>query len=65
MSTIANILLNESNMPGEKKYTLPQYVTERNRYRGPFHLIWSSTKEGIMRTVPGGAAQTLINPDKK
>lgn len=65
MSTVANILLKESNLPGENKYTLPEYVTERNRYRGPFHLIWSSTKQGMMLTIPGGAAQTILNPAEK
>lgn len=62
MSTVANLLLKESNMPGENNYTLPEYITERNRYRGPFHLIWNSTKEGMMRTIPGGAAKTILNP---
>ncbi|GAA0879082.1 hypothetical protein GCM10009119_20500 [Algoriphagus jejuensis] len=65
MSTVANILLKESNMPGENNYTLPEYSTERNRLRGPFHLIWNGTKEGMLLTIPGGAAQTILNPAKK
>jgi hypothetical protein len=65
MSTVANILLKESNMPGENKYTLPEYVTTRNRLRGPFHLIWNSAKDGMMLTIPGGAARTIIGPAEK
>lgn len=65
MSSLANMLLQQSNMPGEKKYLRPEYVTERNRYRGPFHLIWNSAKEGMMRTVPGGAAKTILKPENK
>ena len=65
MSSLANMLLQQSNMPGEKKYLRPEYITERNRYRGPFHLIWSSTKEGMMRTVPGGAAKAILKPENK
>jgi hypothetical protein len=62
MSGVANILLKESNMPGENKYTLPEYVTVHNRLRGPFHLIWNSTKDGLMLTIPGAAARTIISP---
>lgn len=65
MSTVANILLKESNVPGEKNYTVPEYVTERNLLRGPFHLIWNGTKEGMLLTIPGGAAQTILNPAEK
>ncbi|HSF53291.1 MAG TPA: DUF748 domain-containing protein [Algoriphagus sp.] len=65
MSTIANIALNSSNLPGEKRYMTAEYTTQRNRYRGPFHLFWKSTKEGIMQIVPGGAAKEILNTSEK
>lgn len=63
MSAIANVMLQESNMPGYKKYQFSTHTTERHRYRGPFHLIWKSTKEGILTIVPGNAAKTILNTD--
>lgn len=60
MSSLANIAINQSNMPGEKKYQQPNYTVIRNQYRGPFHLIWKSTKEGILEIIPGGAAKEIL-----
>ena len=57
---LANLLLNQTNMPGNSKYLTPAYRTLRIQSRGPFHLIWKSTKEGIMQVVPGGVAQELL-----
>jgi hypothetical protein len=65
MSVITNIMLNQSNLPGEKKYITSAHTTDRHRYRGPFHLIWKSTKEGILQIVPGNAAKELINTEEK
>lgn len=61
LSTIANIALHTSNLPGDRKYSTAEYSTARNRYRGPFHLIWNSTKDGIMTIVPGGVAKEILN----
>jgi len=64
-STLVNIALNSSNLPGGKRYLTANYTTQRNQYRGPFNLIWKSTKEGIMQIVPGGVArEILINSEK-
>lgn len=60
-STLANIALNSSNLPGEKRYLTANYTTRRNQYCGPFNLIWKSTKEGIMQIVPGGMAREILN----
>lgn len=60
-SSLANIALNSSNMPGDNKYLTANYTTKRHRYRGPFNLIWKSTKEGIMEIVPGGLAREILN----
>lgn len=65
MSTITNILLKQSNLPGEKNYLVSEYFTQRNQYRGPFHLIWNSTKDGMMRIVPGNAAKEIMNFGEK
>ncbi|TNF40068.1 MAG: DUF748 domain-containing protein [Cytophagales bacterium] len=59
-SSLANLALNHSNLPGEKKYLTPSYALMRNKTRGPFFLIWQSTKEGMMKIVPGGAARSLL-----
>jgi hypothetical protein len=60
-STLANIALNTSNLPSEKRYLTADYTTVRNQYRGPFNLIWKSTKDGIMQIVPGGLAREILN----
>jgi hypothetical protein len=60
-SALANIAVNSSNLPDGKKYLTATYITSRNRYRGPFNLIWESTKEGIMQIVPGGVAREILN----
>lgn len=65
LSTAANIALNTSNMPGEKKYITADYMVTRNPYRGPFFLFWQSIKEGIGRIVPGGAAKELLKTSEK
>jgi hypothetical protein len=65
MSTLANIAMNSNNMPGDKKYLTANYTTQRNRYRGPFHLIWSSVKQGIMTIVPGGLAKEFMKSSEK
>ncbi|GMQ24458.1 hypothetical protein Aoki45_11400 [Algoriphagus sp. oki45] len=59
-STLANLALNQSNLPGDKKYLTPSYSIARNKTRGPFFLIWQSTKEGMMKIVPGGVARKLL-----
>ena len=65
LSTAANIALNTSNMPGEKKYLTANYLVTRNPYRGPFFLLWQSIKEGMVRIVPGGAAKELLKTSEK
>lgn len=65
ISSLANIAINQSNMPGDKKYLTPNYTVIRNQFRGPFHLIWKSTKEGIMQVIPGGAAKEILKSTEK
>ncbi len=64
-TTLANIALNTSNLPGEKRYQTANFNTRRNQYRGPFNLIWQSTKEGIIQIVPGGVAKEILNSSAK
>ena len=60
LSSIANLALNHSNMPGEKRYLSPSFSVSTNLYRGPFFLIWQSTKEGMLKVVPGGAVKEIL-----
>ncbi|GMQ31036.1 DUF748 domain-containing protein [Algoriphagus confluentis] len=60
VSSLANLALNHSNQPDTKNYLSPSFQIERNRYRGPFNLLWQSTKEGMMKIVPGSAVRTLL-----
>lgn len=62
LSGLANMAIHQSNLPGDKKYLSPNYTVARNRSRGPFHLVWKSTKEGIMQVIPGGLAKELFLP---
>ncbi|WP_026950376.1 DUF748 domain-containing protein [Algoriphagus mannitolivorans] len=62
LSGLANVAIHQSNLPGDKKYLGPNYMVSRNRTRGPFHLVWKSTKEGIMQVIPGGLAKELFLP---
>lgn len=64
-SALANLVINTSNLPGDKNYNIPSYRVVRDQHRGPFHLIWNSTKEGIMQVVPSGVAQGLLKPSEK
>lgn len=64
-STAANLALNHANLPGEKKYVHPSFLMQRNRSRGPFYLIWQSTKEGMLKIVPGGAVKTILKSAEK
>lgn len=65
LSSVANLALNHSNMPGDRKYLTPSYTLRRNVYRGPFYLMWQSTKEGMLNIVPGGAAKDILRSSEK
>ncbi|MFN3997878.1 DUF748 domain-containing protein [Algoriphagus sp.] len=65
LSSLANLAVNNSNLPGERKYQTATYTTQRNQYRGPIHLVWKSTKEGILTIVPGGVAQEFLKSSEK
>jgi hypothetical protein len=63
-SAVANLLSSRSNLSTDSNYKKATYVTDRNIYRGPFNLMWESTKEGLLQIVPGDVAQ-LLNKKKK
>jgi len=65
LSSIANMAVNTSNMPGDRKYMTATYTTQRNQFRSPIHLVWKSTKEGILTIVPGGVAKEFLNSSEK
>lgn len=59
-TALANLFTAKSNLPSDSNYKKSIYVTERNIYRGPFHLLWQSTKEGLVQIVPGDIAQIFV-----
>jgi hypothetical protein len=65
LSGVANLAIRHRNLPGDKNYTLAEYRTQRNVYRGAFNLIWLSVKEGMAMIVPIQAAQTVLSDNKK
>ena len=65
VSSLANLALHKSNLPGDKKYRNPTYRVDRDMHKGPFHLVWKSTKEGILQVVPTGAVQRLLESNEK
>jgi hypothetical protein len=65
LSTLANMAVNTSNLPGERNYMTSSYTTQRNQYRGPINLVWKSTKEGILSIVPGGVAKEILKSSEK
>lgn len=64
MSAIANTAIRHHNTPEQGKYLTAEYLSERNRYRGPFNLMWHSMSEGLAHIVPGTFVQKIIGVDK-
>ena len=65
LSSVANLLTSKENLPGSKNYKISTHWTSRNPYRAPFHLIWISTKDGMMAIVPSGLGNIFMSDDKK
>jgi hypothetical protein len=63
-SAVANLFSSKSNLSTDSNYKKATYVTDRNIYRGPFNLMWESTKEGLLKIVPGDVAQLLVKKKK-
>ncbi|MBN3583642.1 DUF748 domain-containing protein [Algoriphagus aestuarii] len=60
LSSVANLLTSKENLPGSKNYKVSNHWTARNPYRAPFHLIWVSTKDGMMAIVPSGLGNIFM-----
>ncbi|MFC3880601.1 hypothetical protein ACFOSV_10455 [Algoriphagus namhaensis] len=60
LSSVSKVAYFQSFQKGDKHWNDPSYTTKRNRYRGPINLIWLSLKEGLLKTVPRGAARALL-----
>lgn len=60
-STAANLLTSKENIPNSKNYKTASYTTKRNMYKGPFNLVWESSREGLMEIVPVGIAKLFID----
>jgi hypothetical protein len=56
-TTLANLLTSKSNLPISGNYRIAVYQTKRNISRGPFNLIWESTKDGLIQIVPSDVVQ--------
>lgn len=65
ITSAANLFTSKENIPGSRNYKTARYTTTRNVYRGPFNLIWESSKEGLIEIVPVGIARTFIGGRKK
>jgi len=59
-SAVANLFSSKSNLSTDSNYKKATYVTDRNIYRGPFNLMWESTKAGLLQIVPGDMAQLIV-----
>ncbi len=65
LSAIANAAIRENNIPGQNKYIIAEYQSERNINRSPINYIIQGLINGVTRIVPGKAIQKLINKDDK
>jgi hypothetical protein len=63
-SLVANLLSSKRNLATDSNYKKASYVTDRNIYRGPFNLVWESTKEGLLQIVPGDVTQVFVTKKK-
>ncbi|WP_373397614.1 hypothetical protein V8V91_24185 [Algoriphagus halophilus] len=64
INSAANLFTSKENIPNSNNYKTARYSTSRNVYRGPFNLIWESSKEGLIEIVPVGIARTFIGGRK-
>ena len=68
LSAIANTAVRHNNLPTQGKYLRAEYISERNRYRGPFNFMWKSLSDGMTHIVPGTMVQKILgvnNTSKK
>jgi hypothetical protein len=64
LSSVANLAIRQNNHPDDNNYVITEYSTERNIYRGPFKLIFSSMKDGIMQIVPSKTTRKILAKKK-
>lgn len=60
-SSLANIFTSKNNLASNPNYKTAAYRSKRNIYRGPFNLVWQSTKDGLIQIVPGDVAQLFLD----
>lgn len=60
ISSVANTMIREENLPNEKRYAVANYSTKRNVYRGPFNLIWFSIQDGLKEIILSKMAKELL-----
>ncbi len=65
LSAIANGAIRPNNLPGQKKYLVAEYQSERNSYRSPINYILQGLIHGFTRIVPGKVAQKIIIMEDK
>ena len=65
LSAIANGAIRPNNLPGQKKYLVAEYQSDRNVHRSPINYIIQGLIHGITRIVPGKTVQKMIIKDSK
>ena len=65
LSAIANTAIRANNLPGQDKYFVAEYKTERYVKRSPINYIIQGLIKGFTRIVPGKGVQKMINKDDK
>lgn len=65
LSAVANAAIRNNNMPGQEKYHIAEYQSERNIYRSPVNYIIQGLIQGIIRIVPGKNVQKALTKEKK
>ena len=63
LSAIANTAIRPNNLPGQDKYLVAEYQSERNINRSPINYIIQGLINGFTRIVPGKSVQKMIHKD--
>ena len=63
LSLLANTFIKKNRKAKDTEHVV-NYYTRRNPKRGPFNLIWNSTKGGLMNVLPSKTAKKVIESKK-
>ncbi len=62
---VANSMIKDQNLPGEKHYREANYKTVRNQYRAPFNFIWLALQDGIPEVILTDFAKELLKSNER